>query len=159
MTLARPANELILGLINNLAAQEFLDAKEVARKAIQTLKARLVEKPAEWSDSDMNIAFTATVFLRAAYDYAVLQGMVSEPDWIHDHDKIERIWSRFCNCRDRFQFAKGCFHGPMVEHISKSLTCIENIFLENFGSGHYMSCSLIFEKIDLLYLPIRYSRL
>jgi hypothetical protein len=95
----------------------------------------------------MNIAFTGAVFLRAIYDHAILVGMVSESNWIEDHKKVEKIWTRFCDCRERFQFAAGCINGPIAEQVSQFLAYVENTFLERFGSGHYMSCALIFEKL------------
>jgi len=112
-----------------------------------SLKVDLLERPAEWTNSDMDVAFIGAVFLRAVYDHTILVEMVAESNWIENHDKVETIWGRFCNCRDRFEFAADSIHGPIADQVSRFLAIVENTFLEHFGSGHYMSCELIFEKM------------
>lgn len=134
-------------LINQLVARHISDAKIIARQAITTLKVDLLKKPTGWTDSDMNIAFTGAVFLRAIYDHTVLVEMVAQSNWIEDHVKVEEIWTRFCNCRDRFEFAADSVQGAITDQVSQFLAIVENSFLERFGSGHYMSCELIFEKM------------
>ena len=141
------AEALVKQLLSKYASANWADAKRVAREAVATLKSCLLATPGGWSESDLNSAFIAAVFFRSLYDVAVLDTLVQEPNWSQDEKKIESIWNRFCDCRDRFEFTERHFQGTTVERTLKFLARIEGLFFENFGPGTYISPNLIFDKL------------
>jgi hypothetical protein len=141
------ANELILGWLNALANQHYSQVKPITAQGVADLKSHLLAKPAHWSESELNQAFMAAMLLRSIYDFAFLVEETIRPGWVSDHDKVKEIWHRFCDCRERFDFAQGFCQGPIVDHVSRFLTETERTFLTNFGPGTYFSPTLVIDEL------------
>jgi len=141
------ANEVILGWLDELGNRHITDARRVAAKAVTALKNHLLAKPAGWSDSDLDIAFAAAVLFRSIHDFTFLVEETIYPEWVSDHDKVERIWCRFCNCRERFEFAQGLAQGPIVDQLSRFLAEIERAFVSTYGHGTYISLTLVIDEL------------
>lgn len=122
--------------------------KPIMAKAVVDLKSQLLTKPANWSESELNQAFIAAVLCRAIYDYSFLVEEIIHAGWVSDHDKVIRIWRRFCDYRERFEFAHGSCQGPIIDQISRFLEEVERVFLINFGPGTYMSPTLVIDELS-----------
>lgn len=147
MSAPSAANELIFGWLNALNNQHVSQVKHIAANAVADLKSHLLAKPTQWSESELNQGFMAAMLLRSIYDFALLVEETVQPGWVSNHFKVMKIWYRFCNCRERFDFAQGFCQGPIVDHVLKFLTETEQTFLANFGPGTFFSPTLVIDDL------------
>jgi hypothetical protein len=107
----------------------------------------LLAKPAYWAESELNQGFMAAMLLRSYYDFACLVEEMLDTGWLSNHAKVNKIWRRFCDCRERFNFAEGFCQGPMIDHVSRFVMDTDQTFLNNFGPGTFLSPTLVIDEL------------
>lgn len=141
------AQTIVENLLNAVPDKCTTEAKQAIRDSVNTLRNYLLKRPVGWTDKDFNGMFMAAVFFRSLYDFCLIQEIISQPNWEKDLKKIETLWWHYCNCRQRADFWHGHFGGGWLRNFLESLSKIENFFLDNFGSGAYMSPTFVSEKL------------
>jgi hypothetical protein len=141
------AQTIVENLLHAVPDKYTAETKQTFRESVNTLKNYLLERPVGWTDRDFNGIFMAAVFFRSLYDFCLIQEIISEPNWERNFKKIESLWWHYCNCRERVDFWTGHFGGGRLGDFLKSLSTVDDFFLNTFGSGAYMSPTFVSEKL------------
>lgn len=86
-----------------------------------------------------NQIYAHAVLLRGILDVFALEDLVSDPNWIREHSKVEKVWERLCDAEDRVYAFQLTVRPPIVEDAMNFISQLADFFTSQFGPGVYVS--------------------
>jgi hypothetical protein len=123
-------------------ASQFIEAAKVAAETVDLLK-RALKASENASADDLNEIYLRAIFFRGLFDLCIIERVMEQENWDQDHALLDYVWTKYWDCKDRFDFSRPLFGGALVEHIDRTLQRLSNYYLERFGPGRYMSADLM----------------
>ena len=86
------------------------------------------------------------ILFKCMQDYIELHKITQDQSWLKKPEKIEKIWIKKCDCKDRLEFISDNFEGVVIEKILDGINRMENLFRKEFGNELYLSPGLVADK-------------
>jgi hypothetical protein len=95
---------------------------------------------------DYNKLYLLLILFKCMQDYTELHKITQDKLWLKKSEKIEKVWIKKCDCKDRLEFISDNFEGVVIEKILDGINRVENFFRKVFGNGLYLSPGLVADK-------------
>lgn len=127
-----------------LDAEDYANAKNLAKSAVEIYKNLLLDVTAE--ESVLNSALYHAMLFRSLLDYAELAELTSGEQWEGEPKSLELVWRKMCDCRERIDFVGRVAAGNVLTRIKSRLDRIETFYTNRFGSGLYSSPEIFVKR-------------
>lgn len=118
----------------------FDDAAELCAQFIVKYKVGFREHAFNLNEDEYHDMLVVLVFIKGLLDYTQLCQMTKcDKDWYEKNKKVESVWMKICDCRERLAFSYQLCQGEAVNLVFQSLDKLEEFYIERFGTGSYVS--------------------
>ncbi len=143
--LRRKLNNFLSGWIAELsrdALEKLLgDTERFVDELGQTLRSN-----GRLSEEERNYLYVGSVFIRGLYDYTLIRIVLQDEDWHKNTDLLDYVWTKYWDCKERFDFSRSIAAGGFAEHLATLLHRLAAFYKANFGDGLYMSPDILIRK-------------
>jgi hypothetical protein len=123
-------------------AQSYVEAGRLAAATVERIKSVIRENELK-PEAEINDLFVRAVFFRSLFDFALLGHATLQAKWDEDHRVLDFVWTKYWDCKERFDYSRGAFGGLFVTFVAEFLDRLARYYEERFGRGWYLSAEIL----------------
>lgn len=127
--------------------KDYNQAKETCDNLIDQMKVVLNNRVwGQATDEDYNKVLVSTLMFKAFKDFTEIGEIASIKNWENENEKIELLWLKHWDCRERLEFSIPNIESPIIDWIVKNLDRLLKSYRKAYGNGLYASPEILIKK-------------